>query len=72
MRVINYDTSRVTALFPLEEVLPLSGINDRELIEAVTNRYRFLRSPDLAKDDITKDGYKFASGQFHFKAQFLE
>jgi hypothetical protein len=71
MRVINYDTSRVTALFPLEEVLPLSGINDRELIEAVTNRYRFLRSPDLAKDDITKDGYKFASGQFSFQSSIF-
>lgn len=67
MRIINYDTSRVTALFPLEEVIPLSGINDRELIDAVTSRYRFLRSPDLAKDDISKDGYKFSSGHFSFQ-----
>jgi len=67
MRIINYEASRVTALFPLEEVLPLSGINDRELIDAVTKRYGFLRSPDLAKDDIAKDGYKFASGHFSFQ-----
>jgi hypothetical protein len=66
MIVINYESSRVTMLFPLEELLPLSGINDREIITAVTNKYKFLRSPDLAKDDISKDGYKFGSGQFQF------
>jgi hypothetical protein len=66
MKVINYDASRVSSLFPLEEVLPLSGINDREIIEAVTQRYKFLKSPDLAKDDIAKDGYRFSSGQIPF------
>jgi hypothetical protein len=64
MRIINYDSSRVTTLFPLEEIIPLSGANDREIIDAVTKRYGFLKSPDLAKDDVTKDGYKFGSGQF--------
>jgi hypothetical protein len=68
MRVVNYDASRVTSLFPFEEVAPLSGANDREIIDAVADRYKFLKTPDLAKDDIAKDGYKFASGQFMFES----
>lgn len=71
MRVINYDSSRVTSLFPLEEIIPLSGVNDREIIEALTGRYKFLKSPDLTKDDVTKDGYKFASGQFSFESSIF-
>jgi hypothetical protein len=68
MRVVNYDASRVTSLFPFEEVMPLSGANDREIIDAITERYKFLKAPDLAKDDVAKDGYKFASGQFTFES----
>jgi hypothetical protein len=71
MRVINYDSSRVSSLFPLEEIIPLSGVNDREIIEALTGRYKFLKSPDLARDDVSKDGYKFASGQFSFKTSIF-
>jgi hypothetical protein len=68
MRVVKYDASRVTSLFPFEEVTPLSGANDREIIEAVGSRYKFLKIPDLAKDDVAKDGFKFASGQFTFES----
>jgi hypothetical protein len=68
VRIINYDSGRVTCLFPLEEVTPITGINDREIIAAITSRYHFLKSPDLAKDDIAKDGYKFGSGQHPFGA----
>jgi hypothetical protein len=68
MRVINYDASRVTCLFPLEEVIPLSGIDDREMIASVSSRYKFLKSPDLAKENIAKDGFKFGSGQFSFQS----
>jgi hypothetical protein len=71
MRVVNYDASRVTSLFPFEEVTPLSGANDREIIEAVGNRYKFLKIPDLAKDDVAKDGFKFASGQFTFESSLF-
>jgi hypothetical protein len=52
----------------LEEVLPLGGVNDRELIDAIADRYAFLKRPDLAKDDTKKDGYKFASGGFSFNS----
>jgi hypothetical protein len=68
MRVVNYDASRVTSLFPFEEVTPLSGANDREIIGAIADKYKFLKIPDLAKDDIAKDGFKFASGQFMFES----
>ncbi|HEY5063656.1 MAG TPA: hypothetical protein VIJ04_02335 [Xanthobacteraceae bacterium] len=66
MRIVSYDGSRVTCLFPLEEVIPLSGVNDREIIDAVAAKYTFLKSPDPAKDNISKEGYKFFSGQFSY------
>jgi hypothetical protein len=66
VKVINYDASRVTCLFPLEEVIPLSGVNDREIVESVGSKYKFLKMPDLSKDTLAKEGYKFFSGQFAF------
>jgi len=66
MKIIAYETCRVTVLFPYEEVIPLAGVNDRQIIEGIATRYHFLRSPDLVGDDVSKNGYKFEGGQFSF------
>jgi hypothetical protein len=63
MRIIAYETSRLTVLFPYEEVLPLSGVNDRDIIDKVTTRYKFLKSPNLVGEETAKSGFKFEHGQ---------
>jgi hypothetical protein len=63
MRIIAYETSRLTVLFPYEEVVPLAGVNDREIVEKITARYKFLKSPSLVGEETTKSGYRFEAGQ---------
>jgi len=65
MKIIAFETSRLTVLFPYEEVLPLSGVNDRDIIEKVTARYKFLKSPNLVSDETSKSGFKFEHGQIN-------
>jgi len=67
MKIIAYETSRLTVLFPYEEVVPLAGVNDREIIEKVAARYNFLKSPSLVGEEVAKSGYKFEAGQFTVK-----
>lgn len=64
MKVISYDFARVTLLFPLEEIVPLIGVNNHRLIEQIRSRYEFARSPDLnlPKADLDKIGFKFENG----------
>jgi hypothetical protein len=63
MKIIAYVTSRLTALFPYEEVLPLVGVNDRDIIDNITTRYKFLKSPNLVGDETSKNGFRFEQGQ---------
>ena len=67
MKIIAYEASRLTILFPYEEVVPLAGVNDREIIEKVTARYKFLKSPSLVSEEITKNGYRFRSWANYYK-----
>jgi hypothetical protein len=46
VNIVSYDTSRVTILFPFEEVVPLGGVNTRGIIEEVKTRYKFLKGAD--------------------------
>jgi len=70
MKVISYDSSRLTSLFPFEEVVPLAGANDREIVESIKAKYDFLTGPDLSKsEEIAKSGYKFENGQFSFNSE---
>ena len=39
MRVIAFETCRVTALFPFEEVIPLGGVSDLDIVEKTKARY---------------------------------
>jgi hypothetical protein len=64
MKIIAYETCRVTMLFPLEEIIPLGGASDPEVIAKVQARYHFVRGPDLKSEEIAKNGYKFEGGHF--------
>lgn len=67
MRLISRDAGKVTWLFPLEEVSPIEGLNAAELIEQITLRYNFKRSPSLnsSREEVSKSGIAFGVGEFH-------
>jgi hypothetical protein len=71
MRVISYESARVTFLVPFEEVVPLEGGNGPEIVRGVVQRYSFGKAPDLSvgRDEINKNGLKFESGQFQFEGR---
>lgn len=66
MRVIAYDTARLTLLFPFEEVAPLIGADAFEIISKIKQRYDFKKVPDLGavtKEDVDKNGLRFEVGR---------
>lgn len=65
MKIIAYENCRVTMLFPLEEIVPLGGANDSDIIAKVQARYHFGRGPELKSEEIAKNGYKFEGGHFN-------
>jgi hypothetical protein len=62
MKVIAYDPAKVVMLFSLEEIVPLGGVGDPEVLEKVQGRYHFAKGPDLRTEDVAKNGYKFETG----------
>jgi len=64
MKIIAFETCRVTALFPLEEIVPLGGANDMQIIDKMKERYKFVKGPELKPEEIAKQGYKFETGWF--------
>jgi hypothetical protein len=68
MRIIAFETCRVTALFPFEEVTPLGGVSDLDIVEKIKARYAFAKAPDLATAEVSKNGYKFETGKFSFES----
>jgi|GEM_PF-1947357 len=71
MKIISQDSCRVTILFPLEEVIPLDGMNGPTAIAKIQQRYEFLKTPDpaMTREEATKAGYKFGTGQFPLKGK---
>jgi hypothetical protein len=67
MEVIAYESCKVVMLFPLEEVVPLGGVSDPDVVAKVQERYRFTKVPDLKTEEIAKNGYKFELGSFQFR-----
>jgi len=65
MKIVAQESARITVLFPLEEVVPLSGFNGLEAINKIQQRYEFLKVPDpgVSREEIAKTGYKFGTGQ---------
>lgn len=71
MRVIAFDSARVTVLFPIEEVMPLGGIAAPDTVNEVVSRYNFAKGPDLglSKEELQKIGLKFENGQYNAQNQ---
>lgn len=66
MKVIAYETCKIVMLFQLEEVVPLGGVSDPDVIAKIAARYRFTKEPDLKLEELAKSGYKFELGNFMF------
>ncbi len=69
MKIISFDSARVTLLFPLEEAAPLGGADGSVIIKALTAKYNFLRPPNwpAPREDLEKNGMKFETGRFDFE-----
>lgn len=67
MKVIAYELCKIVMLFQLEEVAPLGGVSDPDVITKVKERYQFNKSPDLKIEEVSKNGYKFEMGIFSFQ-----
>lgn len=66
MRLIAHESSRVTILFPFEEVVPIGGADGKAIVAAIAHKYEFLHLPDLSvgRDELNKNGLVFESGAF--------
>jgi hypothetical protein len=65
MKIIGYDTGRLIALFPVEEIRPHAGLYVPIVQSALIQRYGFLSQPDLSRpiEEIERDGFKFGQGR---------
>lgn len=72
MKIISYETGRVTWLFPIEEFSPLGGALAQQLISAIAKRYAFERVPtSLTAESISQNGLKFESGIFDYQGNLV-
>jgi hypothetical protein len=74
LRIIVFESARVTKLFPLEETVPLGGGDTREILNKIKSRYDFARAPDpanITREEIVKNGYRFESGRFAFHNEWV-
>src|SRR5262245_12356666 len=70
MKLVSIDQAQTTWLFPVEEIVPMSGAEGPRIIAAISSRYSFTHSPtNPTREDIQKNGLKFASGSFIFVKQ---
>lgn len=70
MRVISFDTARVTWLFPLEEFAPASGATPQSILAELGDRYDFTRRPDITtREDMNQKGLLFGIGRFSANGQ---
>lgn len=65
MRIISFDSARVTWLFPLEEFAPPATNNSGVVLAAIAARYRFTRTPTITtREDMANNGLVFGLGNF--------
>ena len=65
MKIVTFDSARVTWLFPLEEFAPSSGANPPAILAEIAERYGFKKIPQITtREDMAKNGLPFGVGQF--------
>jgi hypothetical protein len=64
MKIVSFDSARVTWLFPLEEFLPAAGLNSVSVIDEIATRYGFTIVPKITtREDMSKNGLHFGMGR---------
>lgn len=65
MKIISYANARMVALLRLEAFAPVRGLNERVFVEAVKDRYTFMRAPDLnlPREELQRTGLVFETGE---------
>ena len=72
MRIISFESARVTRLFPLEEFTPAAGANSPSILSLLAQRYGFSIVPTITtREDLTKNGLLFGMGHFQYAGQPL-
>jgi hypothetical protein len=70
MKIISFDSARVTRLFPLEEFAPASGANSPSVLTHIAERYGFNNIPNITtREDVNKNGLVFGMGHFQYDGQ---
>jgi hypothetical protein len=70
MKLISIESGRTTWLFPVEEFTPAVGVDGKSAIQTIASRYNFAHVPqNPTREEIDKNGLKFASGDFLFEGE---
>jgi hypothetical protein len=65
MKVVSFDSARVTWLFPLEEFTPAAGLDATAVLAEIAARYNFGMEPKITtRDDMAKNGLPYGVGRF--------
>ena len=64
MNVVAFSSGSLASLFPLEAFIPLGGLNERQVIDATSQRYHFSRTPNLSVSpaELEQTGIVFELG----------
>lgn len=68
MRIISYESARVTMLFPFEEIAPLGGADGKNIVSTIAHKYSFSVFPDMSssREELDKKGLIFEGGVFEY------
>ena len=65
MRIIAYSSGTLLSLFPLEAFTPMGGLNERQIVSAIGQRYNFGTLPNLSsRRELEQNGLVYESGFF--------
>jgi hypothetical protein len=66
MNIISYRSGSLIALFPMEEFSPLKTVNEKHVLDKISEIYKFGKSPNISvsRDELQKSGLVFETG-FH-------
>ena len=70
MKIVSFESARVTWLFPIEEFVPAAGANNPSVLALIAQRYNFSIVPTTTtREDMNKNGLVFGMGHFQHAGQ---
>lgn len=69
MNIVTFASGHLVSLFSVEAFAPVTGLNERLLIGAIRERYKFGSSPNISSiADVQRTGLEFQFGAFETEA----